>query len=91
MSQAVSLTIKNLQKSGLLSIEARLAKVLTTQILRSLTFWIAENELKSKPLDGSKLIHQTVFDVMCLILPYLGDDGPKALEMMLTHLRKSVG
>ncbi len=91
MQHAINQSLKALEKSGLLKIERELKEPLREQIIRTLTFWIAGNSLRLKPLDGKELIHQTVFDVMCLIVPHLGESAPNGFQTIQSHLRKSIG
>jgi len=82
-------TIRNvlddLSKLDLLTIDPRLTEALTDQIMMSLTFWLEADAMNRANLDGAALIHKTVFQVMCLIVPYMGDTGFDTLSRMIEH------
>jgi len=82
-------TIRNvladLSKVDVLTIDPRLTEALTDQIMMSLTFWLEADAMNRTNLDGAALIHRTVFQVMCLIVPYMGDTGFDALSHMIEH------
>lgn len=82
-------TIRNvladLSKVDVLTIDPRLTEALTDQIMISLTFWLEADAMNRTNLDGAALIHKTVFQVMCLIVPYMGDTGFDALSHMIEH------
>lgn len=82
-------TIRNvladLGKLDFLTIDPRLTEALTDQIMMSLTFWLEADAMNRTNLDGAALIHKTVFQVMCLIVPYMGDTGFDALSLMIEH------
>jgi AcrR family transcriptional regulator len=82
-------TIRNvladLSKVDVLTIDPRLTEALTDQIMMSLTFWLEADAMNRTNLDGAALIHKTVFQVMCLIVPYMGDTGFDALSHMIEH------
>ncbi|MFN7054727.1 TetR/AcrR family transcriptional regulator [Hyphomonas sp.] len=84
--QAILRIVGDLEKLGLIEIDARLKGPLTDQILTTLTFWLAGDALSRETHDGPDLIHQTVYQVMCLIVPYMGEAGPAALGAMIRHL-----
>jgi AcrR family transcriptional regulator len=82
-------TIRNvladLCKVDVLTIDPRLTEALTDQMMMSLTFWLEADAMNRTNLDGAALIHKTVFQVMCLIVPYMGDTGFDALSHMIEH------
>lgn len=77
--------LDDLTKAGVLTIDPRLKVTLTDQIMLTLTFWLEADTLNRTEHDGGALIHQTVFQVMCLIVPYMGDAGFEALSRMVEH------
>jgi AcrR family transcriptional regulator len=89
--QTISQFLSDLEKLGLLSIDPRLRDPLTDQILTTLTFWLAGDALTKAVHDGPALIHKTVFQVMCLMVPYMGDAGPAALGRMIRHFEETKG
>jgi AcrR family transcriptional regulator len=89
--QTIARILVDLEKLGLLTIEARLREPLTDQIITTLTFWLAGDALTKEVHDGPALIHKTVFQVMCLMVPYMGDAGPAALGRMIRHFEETRG
>ncbi len=77
--------LDDLGKLDVLTIDPRLTEALTDQIMMSLTFWLEADAMNRTNLDGAALIHKTVFQVMCLIVPYMGDTGFDALSHMIEH------
>lgn len=87
--QTISRILSDLERLGLLSIDARLQEPLIDQIIMTLTFWLAGDALTKEVHDGPALIHKTVFQVMCLMVPYMGDSGPAALKRMIRHFEET--
>ena len=53
--------------------------------MMTVTFWLANDSIGTTHHDGPALIHKTVFQVMCLIVPYMGEAGFGALTHMIEH------
>ncbi|MEQ9507350.1 MAG: TetR/AcrR family transcriptional regulator [Hyphomonas sp.] len=85
--QTIARILVDLERLGVLEIDARLREPLTDQIITTLTFWLAGDALTKEVHDGPALIHKTVFQVMCLMVPYMGDAGPAALGRMIRHFK----
>ncbi|HRX72613.1 MAG: TetR/AcrR family transcriptional regulator [Hyphomonas sp.] len=81
--------LNGLAKAEVLTIDPRLKEALTDQIMMTLTFWLEADALNRKEHDGAALIHRTVFQVMCLIVPYMGETGFEALSRMIEHYEKT--
>lgn len=81
--------LNGLAKAEILTIDPRLKEALTDQIMMTLTFWLEAASLNRKEHDGAALIHRTVFQVMCLIVPYMGETGFEALSRMIEHYEKT--
>ncbi len=77
--------LDDLTAESVLSLDPRLKTALTDQIMMTLTFWLAGDSLNTDQHDGPGLIHKTVFQVMCLIVPYMGEAGFGALTRMIEH------
>jgi AcrR family transcriptional regulator len=77
--------LDDLRDAEALSIDPRLMEVLTDQMMMTLTFWLEADSMNRNNLDGAALIHKTVFQVMCLIVPYMGEAGFGALTRMIAH------
>lgn len=83
--------LDDLERLGMLSIDKRLKDPLVDQIITTLTFWLAGDALTKEVHDGPALIHKTVFQVMCLMVPYMGETGPAALSQMIRHFEDTKG
>ena len=81
--------LDDLRDAEALSIDPRLMEVLTDQMMMTLTFWLEADSMNRNNLDGAALIHKTVFQVMCLIVPYMGENGMDALSRMIAHYEAS--
>lgn len=81
--------LDDLARLGVIDIDPRLKPPLTQQIITTLTFWLAGDALSKETHDGPALIHKTVFQVMCLIVPYMGAAGPAALSGMIRHFEET--
>ena len=89
--QTIARILSDLEKAGPLTIDKRLREPLIDQIITALTFWLAGDALTKEVHDGPALIHKTVFQVMCLIVPYMGETGPAALGRMIRHFDETKG
>ncbi len=85
--QTIARILSDLERLDVLEIDTRLREPLTDQIITTLTFWLAGDALTKEVHDGPALIHKTVFQVMCLMVPYMGDAGPAALGRMIRHFK----
>lgn len=87
----INRVLDDLERQGLIRLDPRLKPPLTDQIITTLTFWLAGDALSREAHDGPALIHRTVFQVMCLIVPYMGEAGRGALGAMIRHFEDSAG
>jgi AcrR family transcriptional regulator len=87
--QTILRSLDDLERLELVALDARLKSALADQIITTLTFWIAGDALSREAHDGPALIHRTVFQVMCLIVPHMGDAGPAALGRMIRHFENT--
>ena len=85
--QTIARILVDLERLGVLEIDTRLREPLIDQIITTLTFWLAGDALTKEVHDGPALIHKTVFQVMCLMVPYMGEAGPAALGRMIRHFK----
>ncbi len=83
--------LDDLSQLAILAVDPRLKPALADQIIMTLTFWLAGDALTAHRHDGPDLIHRTVFQVMCLIVPYMGEAGALALPGMIRRLEASAG
>lgn len=83
--RTITRVLHDLAESDVLQLDPRLKTALTDQIMMSITFWLANDAIGNEVHDGPSLIHKTVFQVMCLIVPYMGEAGFDALSRMIEH------
>ncbi|WP_373007086.1 TetR/AcrR family transcriptional regulator [Hyphomonas sp.] len=83
--RTITRVLHDLAESDVLQLDPRLKTALTDQIMMSITFWLANDSIGNEVHDGPSLIHKTVFQVMCLIVPYMGEAGFDALSRMIEH------
>ncbi len=83
--RTITRVLHDLAESDVLQLDPRLKAALTDQIMMSITFWLANDSIGNAAHDGPSLIHKTVFQVMCLIVPYMGEAGFDALSRMIEH------
>ncbi|WP_353255781.1 TetR/AcrR family transcriptional regulator [Hyphomonas sp.] len=81
--------IDDLERPGLIRVDKRLKSPLADQIITTLTFWLAGDALTKDVHDGPALIHKTVFQVMCLMVPYTGEAAPTVLGRMIRHFEQA--
>lgn len=89
--QTITRILRDLEEAGTLSVDKRLREPLADQIITTLTFWLAGDALTKEVHDGPALIHKTVFQVMCLMVPFMGQTGPAALGRMIRHFDETKG
>jgi len=89
--QTITHILDELERQQLIHIDLRLKPALADQIITTLTFWLAGEVLTKRVHDGPSLIHKTVFQVMCLMVPYMGASGPAALGYMIQHFENTKG
>jgi AcrR family transcriptional regulator len=83
--RTITRVLHDLAESDVLQLDPRLKAALTDQVMMSITFWLANDSIGNEVHDGPSLIHKTVFQVMCLIVPYMGEAGFGALSRMIDH------
>jgi AcrR family transcriptional regulator len=88
--QTVQRVLQNLTQSGALKLDARLANVITDQILTTLTFWLVDDVVRGDGLSEPRLIHKTVFQTMCLVVPYMGETGFDTLTQMIERYETAI-
>jgi AcrR family transcriptional regulator len=88
--RTITRVLQDLAESDVLQLDPRLKTALTDQIMMSITFWLANDAIGNETHDGPSLIHKTVFQVMCLIVPYMGEAGFGALSRMIAHYESTL-
>ena len=88
--QAITGLINNLEEAGVISIPPALKEGLADQMLSRATFWLSMHQIEATNLSAPHLIHRTVFQIVTLIVPYMGSDGLAALEAMTQHYEQAI-
>lgn len=82
--------LAELEASGDLNLSPRLRAVISEQIIATLTLWLTQDAIKGGADDAGSLIHQTVYQVMCLIVPHMGLEAPEMMERMAAFYEEKV-
>ncbi|VAV87285.1 Transcriptional regulator, AcrR family, partial [hydrothermal vent metagenome] len=88
--KAIKANLQNLMKSGYLHIEPVLLDAMVEQMLLSFTYWLNLQELENRTGSAKHAIHQTVFQIMTLSVPYMGENGFAALQSMTRLLDENL-
>ncbi|MEM6411532.1 MAG: TetR/AcrR family transcriptional regulator [Pseudomonadota bacterium] len=88
---AISDILDGLQKSELISINPLLMAMLTDQLLNIATFWLSFEQIEGTDTSPSDLIHKTVYQMMALVVPYMGEQGLVVLQTMTDHYERATG
>lgn len=87
---AVERLLSDLHEAGRLRIDPRLASVLRDQILKNITYWLTDDVVSAEGLNAPTLIHKTVYQIMCLVVPYMGEAGFDALTSVIDHYEHAI-
>lgn len=83
--------LDDMADDGRLMLDPRLKNPLIEQILMTLTFWLNQEQLRGNTYQGPALIHETVFQIMTLFIPYMGEAGFEVLGRMTAHRDAAIG
>ena len=78
--KAIRANIQSLVNLDILHIEGVLLDSLVEQMLLSFTYWLNLMELETRTVSSKTAIHQTVFQIMALNVPYMGENGYAVLQ-----------
>lgn len=87
---AITGLIDDLEAASAIAIPPPLKSALAEQMLSAATFWLSMNQIEGTDLAPAHLIHRTVYQIMTLIVPYVGEDGLDVLEAMTTYYRNAL-
>jgi len=82
--------LADLERSGALELEERLRGVVAEQIIGTLTLWLTQDAIKGGTENPASLIHQTVYQIMCLVVPHMGTNRIELMERMATFYEEKV-
>jgi AcrR family transcriptional regulator len=83
--QAIHTVLGELQSREVVFLEPRLSEVLTDQMLTVLTFWLSQDVIEGGKTEPGILIHKTVFSIMALVAPHMGEAGFAVMQAMIAH------
>lgn len=83
--RAVTSLMDSAARRGILHVDERLKAPLIDQLQSTLTFWLSMDVVEGEHKPGPQLIHDTVLQIMMLIIPYMGEAGFDTLSQMLDH------
>lgn len=90
--RAIAAVIADLKAEEMIAIDDRLEAPLIAQIVSNLTFWLSLDTLRGggdgDTVRGGSLIHETVFRIMTLVVPYMGEIGPPVLDGMASYYER---
>lgn len=84
--KAIRANLDQLVKLGFLHIEDVLQDVLIEQMLLSFTYCLNLDQLENRQTSAKIVIHQNVFQIMSLSVPYMGENGYSVLQGMIQML-----
>lgn len=85
---AIDRIIDTLTQETLVAIDEQLRPVLRNQILMTMTFWLSYESMQSPDEaieDEAMIIHKTVFQIMAMVVPYMGEAGFAALRQLTQY------
>ncbi len=89
--QTIHVLLDELCQQNVLFLGPRMNEVITDQILSALTFWLSLDMIEGSHTVPSDLIHKTVFQVMALVAPHMGEDGFTIMQAMIAYYDQKVG
>ena len=87
---AIEGVLSGLEQSGTLALDPRLRPVIADQILGTLTFWLARAAIEDSDENPAALIHRTVFQIMCLVVPHMGASGVGVMDRMVAYYQAKI-
>ncbi|MEL6323106.1 MAG: TetR/AcrR family transcriptional regulator [Pseudomonadota bacterium] len=87
---AIRAILTELSATGVIYLEDRLAEALTDQLLKTVVFWLSLEQIEESGLPPAHLIHKTVFQMMLLVVPYMGAEGEIVLRRMIKYYERAV-
>ena len=82
--------LTGLEATGDLRLEAHLRHVICEQIIATLTLWLTQDAIQGSSTDPSDLIHKTVYQIMCLVVPHMHAQRPELMERMAAYYEEKV-
>jgi len=80
----------DLQSAGLVSISSIMSAMLEEHMLTIATFWLSKDQIEGQKLPSKHLIHRTVYQMMTLIVPYMGEAGLGTLKALTAYYETAI-
>jgi len=87
---AISAFIETLHALERVNVPPVLADTITEQMLSLATFWLSMDQIENRDLPARHLIHKTVYQMITLLVPYMGDQGLDMLERITSYYQKAI-
>jgi len=87
---AIKSLLDDLQEAGRVSLSPVMADMLEEQMVMTATYWLSMDQIEKSQLPSKHLIHRTVYQMMTLIIPYMGEAGFAALNAMTTYYKSAI-
>ena len=84
---AISALISGLRSLERINIPPLLAETTTDQMLSTATFWLSMEQISNRDWPPTHLIHRTVYQMMTLLVPYMGERGLVMLEALTAYYK----
>lgn len=82
--------LAELEDAGDLNLDPRLRSVISEQIIATLTLWLTQEAIRGDNTHPRDLIHHTVYQIMCLVVPHMGVRGIELMDRMSAYYETSV-
>ncbi|MEL6377324.1 MAG: TetR/AcrR family transcriptional regulator [Pseudomonadota bacterium] len=87
---AISDILSGLQGQDLIHLNPLLMDMLTDQLLKVATFWLSFDQIEGADVPPAHLIHKTVYQMMVLVVPYMGESGLSVLRVMTDRYQSAI-
>lgn len=87
---AISAFITSLEKLESINIQPLMVDMITEQMLSTATFWLSMDQIENRGLPAPHLIHRTVYQMITLLVPYMGERGIDMLDTLTTYYEDAV-
>lgn len=87
---AIHALLGDLQSADLVKITPTMGEILEEQMLMTATFWLSKDQIEGQSLSSQHLIHRTVYQMMTLIVPYMGAAGVGTLEALTAYYQSAI-
>lgn len=88
--KAIASQLEDLQTASVLSISPALYDMLTDHMLSVATFWLSMDQIEQRNLPPAHLIHRTVYQLITLIVPYMGKEGFEAMQTITSYYEEAI-